>query len=123
MTWLTWPFRILGFLLWFLAEVITSSVSVLKDNLTPGQDSTPGIGAFDSRCRSESEATLLAAFITLTPGTLTLGLTSTEEDDGGSDMRLYVHSLYSSDPDALRADLEEMESRMLRAVRRRGADS
>lgn len=114
--WLTWPFRIIGFTFWYIWALITSNYSVLKDNLTPGQDSTPGIGLFHSRSETEFEFTLIAVLITLTPGTLSLGTVTRAE---GAQRQLYVHSLYSEDADALREELKDMEDRMLRAVRLR----
>lgn len=118
MTWLTWPFRILGFALWFGKEIAVSNVTVLRDNLTPGQAATPGIAGLTTRCESDVELTLLAALITLTPGTLSLG-TAPRQDDAAARV-LYVHGMYCADADALREELRRTESRMLRAVRRRG---
>ena len=81
MSWLSWPFRMLFFLLWFAKEIVVSSAAVMRDNLTPGQSSTPGIVRLRTRCRTDVEVTLLAATITLTPGTLTLGI-QRDPDDG-----------------------------------------
>lgn len=114
--WLTWPFRIIGFLFWYIRELITANYSVLHDVMTPGQNSTPGIGLFHSRSETEFEFSLIAVLITLTPGTLSLGTTTRE---AGAQRQLYVHSLYSVDADDLREDLKDMENRMLKAVRLR----
>ncbi|BAC17039.1 putative monovalent cation/H+ antiporter subunit E [Corynebacterium efficiens YS-314] len=111
---LTWPFRIIGFLFWYIGALVTANIAVLKDVLTPGQDSAPGIGLFESRSETEFEFSLISVLITLTPGTLSLGTTTRGE---GEPRKLYVHSLYSSDADALRAELKDMEDRMLKAVR------
>lgn len=116
MIWLTWPFRLLAFAFWFAREVVIANIAVLRDNLTPGQDSTPGIARYATRCRTDAEITLLAALITLTPGTLTLG---TETTPKGQRV-LFVHGMYAADADALRSELEGMETRMLHAVRRAG---
>ncbi|MGC5616799.1 Na+/H+ antiporter subunit E [Georgenia sp. Z1491] len=115
MSWLTWPFRILWFALWYAWQLVTSNVAVLKDNLTPGQDSTPGIARFATRCRTDLEVTLLAALITLTPGTLTIG---TERAGPGDTRVLYVHGLYSATAEEMCVELRDMESHLLRAVRR-----
>ncbi|MBD2763416.1 Na+/H+ antiporter subunit E [Kocuria sp. cx-455] len=133
MSWLTWPLRCIGFFLWFAKEMVTSSAAVLKDNLTPGQNSTPGITAFDSQCRNDYEITLLAALITLTPGTLTLGLNSdsaVSPADGArpapaetGTLTIYVHGMYAGNADAMREELRDMETRMLRGIRREGAPS
>ena len=115
MNWVSWPFRLLFFLVWFAREIVVSNLAVMKDNLTPGQSGTPGIVCLHTRCRTEGEVTLLGALITLTPGTLTLGADRRGED---GPWVLFVHGLYSPDADTLRGELQEMESRMLRALRR-----
>lgn len=117
MSWLSWPVRWAGFIAWYIWALITSNVSVIKDNLTPGQDSTPGIARYETRCITDGEVTLLSALITLTPGTLTMG-TRVEEDSG---VRvIYVHALYFENPDQVREDTADMEHHMLKAMRRRG---
>lgn len=118
-SWLTWPWRFLFFLVWFAKEVVVSNVAVLRDNLTPGQSSRPGITRFTTRCRTNIELTVLAAIITLTPGTLTMG---TEEARVGRRRVhvLFVHSMYSDSPDAVRRELRAMETHMLNALRPQG---
>lgn len=119
MNWLTWPFRLAAFAIWFAREIVVANIAVLRDNLTPGQDSTPGVVRYTTRCRTDVEITLLAAFITLTPGTLTLG---TETTSKGQRI-LFIHGMYAVDAEALRAEIEGMETRMLHAVRRAGERS
>lgn len=117
-TWLSWPWRQVRFWGWYAGAVVVANVAVLRDNLTPGQDSNPGIARVPTRCRTDAEITLLGALITLTPGTLTLG---TEIVD---DVRvLYVHAMYSDGPNGVRAEVDDMERRMLHAIRRSGAQS
>lgn len=118
MSTLTWPLRLAWFAAWFVKEIVVSNVTVLRDNLTPGQAGTPGIAAFPTRCRTDTELTLLAALITLTPGTLTLG--TAPHGDPEDPRTLYVHGIYHEDADALRTDLAVMETRMLHALRREG---
>lgn len=119
MTWLTWPVRLLFFALWYTREIVVANVAVLRDNLAPGQESTPGIARYTTRCRNDAELTVLAALITLTPGTLTLGTDSTR------DRRrvLFVHAMYAADADTLRDELSDMENRLLHALRRKGDSS
>ncbi|WP_062132872.1 Na+/H+ antiporter subunit E [Demequina aestuarii] len=121
MTWLTWPVRIVAFLLWFAWLVVRTNAVVLRDALTRGQDSTPGIARYDSRCRTDAEITLLSTCITLTPGTLTVGHHTPEESDVGH--TIYVHGMYSPDADHLRAELRDIEGRLLSAIRREGGPS
>lgn len=112
MSWLTWIPRILAFLGWYGWALATSYVTLIRDTITPGQASTPGIARLPTRCRREGEVTMLSILISLTPGTLTLGARGTE--------LIWVHGMYHADADALRVDLWEMERRMLHAARREG---
>lgn len=116
MTWLTWPFRLIFFVLWYTKELVVSSGAVIKDNLTPGQNSTTGLTRMPTRCRNDWELTLLAALITVTPGTLVIGNTT----ENGQRI-LFVHTLYFPDADVSRKELATMETQMLAAVRREGA--
>lgn len=114
---LTWPLRMIWFLLWFLAQQTLTTATVVRDALRPRASITPGFVAFRTRCRTEFEVTLLSTLITLTPGTLTLGAHRPED---GAHWEIMVHGMYSSDAEDLTDSLEEMEGRMLTAVRRKG---
>ena len=118
MRWVTWPFRLANFMLWFAVQVAASNVKVIRDNLTPGQNSTPGVAAFDTRCRTDLELTWLGTLITLTPGTLTLGTAQPSTAD--APRRLYVHGMYHPEAESLRGELRTIENRMLNALRREG---
>lgn len=120
MTWITWPFRIVWFIGWFLAQVLISSITVWKDNLTPEQDSTPGVARYNSRCLTSSEVTLLGILVTLTPGTLTLGA---EYQQSTESWTIFVHGMYASDSDTLRREVQIIESKLLASVRRQGEQS
>ncbi|MDN5692234.1 MAG: Na+/H+ antiporter subunit E [Micrococcaceae bacterium] len=119
---LSWPLRLAAFTLWYAWALATSSGAVLKDLLTRGRDAAPGIARVHTNCTSDAEVTLLSALVTLTPGTLTLGTNRVADPEGlpGAGRLLYVHGLYAQDADALRAEIHDMERRMLHAVRKRG---
>lgn len=122
MSWLTWIPRLIWFFLWLSKEIATCSWAVIKDNVTPGQDSTTGIARIETQCRSEFEVMLLGSIITLTPGTLTVG-SDTHIVDGKTQYHLYVHSMYCATPKNLRDDIADMEQHMLLAIRREGVSS
>ena len=105
--------RLLGFLGYFARELCVANAQVVWDVLTPRSRLRPGVAALPLRTRTDAEVTLLANLVTLTPGTLTLAIARSPDV-------LYVHGMYAADADAFRAQLAEMETRMLRAVRRDG---
>ena len=79
---------------------------------------TPGIIAVPLDAETDTEITILANLISLTPGTLSL-LVSPDR------RTLYVHAMYLDEgPDALRADLkQQMERRVLELLRSAEASS
>ena len=54
-----------AYLAWLAWQVITSSVRLGRDVLTPGLDITPRIVRFPLRCTTDLETTLMASSITL----------------------------------------------------------
>jgi multicomponent Na+:H+ antiporter subunit E len=110
---ITWPLRLVGFLLWFAKEVAVANLRVARQALTPGLDLDAAIVRVPTRCRTTRELVLFANCITLTPGTITL-----EADE--TDRVLFVHGMFVADRAAFLADLAGMEDRILRAVRPRG---
>lgn len=100
-----------GFIAW---EVIAGTVTVAVDVLTPGKGATPMIVEFPLRCQSDAEITIMASSITITPGTITLGIAPAMAHAPAS---LFVHSMYSSSRQELLDDLTTMESKLLRASR------
>lgn len=120
MTWITWPVRIASFALWYAKEFVTANVKVVHDNLTHQTLARPGIARFETQCRTDLEITFLAALITLTPGTLSIGT-----ERVGPDRRrvLLVHGMYAPDAHTLRLELARLEERMLTAMRRKATAS
>ncbi|NJQ04631.1 Na+/H+ antiporter subunit E [Streptomyces lonarensis] len=112
----TFPFRLAAFGLWFAVEVVKSSAAVLRDILTTGHRSRPRVVDMPLESEHDGHVTLIASLITLTPGTLTLGVTR-----GPSGARhLAVHSMYHPDAASALADLRDMEERMLHAFTWKG---
>ena len=111
---LTWLPRCIWLIIWFIGQIIASSWAVLHDLITPGVNAHPGIARVRTDCRTDAEITMLSAFITITPGTLTLG---TEIDDDGVRW-IYVHSLYDGDPAAVAEGSLDMQNHILAAMRR-----
>ncbi|EOM76524.1 cation transporter [Rhodococcus rhodnii] len=112
--WIGWPFRLLGFAAYFVWLLVTSNLTVIRDIVTPGSAVEAGIVRVPLRCRTDLEVTMLANLISLTPGTLTLAVRT------GSPNELYVHGMYAPDPSEFRREIEDLETKMLHAMRRSG---
>lgn len=104
----------LGYVLWIALEVLKQALKLARDVLTPGLEVAPSIIEFPLRASSRLEVAAIESSITITPGTLTLGIFTPE---GGVGKSLFVHFLYAHTHEAALAELEDMESRLLRATR------
>lgn len=111
------PGRVFGFTIWFIGQILQSSWIVLVDVLTPGPKSTPRVVRLPLQSRSDFHIASIGALITMTPGTLTLGVIEKTPDS----CTLLVHSMYHSENAAAVSDLLDMEQRMLHAITLKGA--
>jgi multicomponent Na+:H+ antiporter subunit E len=100
------------FAIFFVWVLLKSNARVAFDVVTPQHLMRPAIIALPLEAKTDLEITLLANFITLTPGTAAV--------DVSPDRRLlYVHVMYlDEDADALRRELKDgFERRLLELVR------
>ncbi|AUS79826.1 cation transporter [Actinoalloteichus sp. AHMU CJ021] len=102
--------RLVGFLGYYLLELVKANVSVIRETLVPSDRLRPGIAELPLRCRTDLEITMIANLISLTPGTLTVAVRAEPPT-------LWVHGMFAEDREAFRAELYEMEGRMLVAMR------
>lgn len=100
--------------LWASLAIVRSSAMVARDIVAPSSRLAPGVLIIPLQCRTPIEVSLFSGLITLTPGTLVVGVHPHLSE-------LWVHGMYARDPEALRAELLATEARVLRALRgRRG---
>ena len=86
---------------------MVSSLRVAYDVLTPTLHMRPAIVAIPLDAETDLQITILANFITLTPGTLSLDVSPDRKT-------LYVHAMYVDDVDAFRREIkEELERRVI----------
>lgn len=113
----SWPWRMVSFLFWYIREFVMANVYVTLDVLRPKSrmKMSPAIIAVPAASESDTEWTLISCFITLTPGTLTLSISREHRI-------LYVHGMFVESRESLVAEIQEMEDRMLRALRRSPGD-
>ncbi len=86
-------------ILLFLYELVMSALRVAVDVLNPFMTFRPGIIALPLESDDNLQITLLANFITLTPGTLSVDV-STDKSV------LYIHAMRADDPEGLRASIK-----------------
>lgn len=104
------PVKAASFLLWFLWALIVTNVAVAKEVLLPTSRSeiNPAVVACQLRTGSGRLATLVANAITLTPGTLTI-------DARNRPAVLFVHVLAFDSIEATRAEVADLERRVVEA--------
>lgn len=112
------PVRAVVYAGWLASEVVRGAVYIGVDVVTPGLKVSPAIVALPLHCETDLEISTMASSITITPGTITVGIAPRT---GDSPPTLYVHALYGDDRYEVIADLREMERRLL--VMTRGRDS
>lgn len=97
--------------LYFVCELIVSSVKVTWDVLTPTHRSKPALIAVPIEANTDAEITVLASLVSLTPGSLSVDIS---EDRS----HLLVHAMFVEDPEAFKEEFKcGMERRVLEAMR------
>lgn len=94
----------------FVYELFISSFRVAWDVITPRHRARPGILAVPLEARAPGEITILANFISLTPGSLSLDVAADRET-------LFVHLMFVDDAEAERAAIRTLERRVLKVWR------
>lgn len=74
-------------ILFYLKELVSASLRVAYEVLTPQDHMRPAVVAVPLEAKTDLEITLLANFITLTPGTLSIDVSEDRKT-------LYVHEVY-----------------------------
>jgi multicomponent Na+:H+ antiporter subunit E len=100
-----------GFVGYFIRELVLANLRLAFDVVTPGFHMRPGVVAVPLDAKTDLEITLLANLITVTPGSFSLDV---------SDDRtvLYVHAMYVDDPEAYRRTIKDgYERRVLELLR------
>src|SRR5690606_16648610 len=102
--------RIILFAGFFISELVKANLRVAWDIVTPTHHMRPAVIAVPLAAKTEGEIALVANLISLTPGTLSL--------DVSTDHRvLYIHVMYLDDLEQVRAQIRDFEARVLALVR------
>lgn len=102
--------RFIGFIGFFLKELVQANLRVAFDIVTPPWHMKPGVIAMPLSARTEMEITMVANLISLTPGTLSLDVSDDRKV-------LYIHAMFLDNEEELRRNLKEMEHRALELFR------
>ncbi len=95
----------------FVYELTISSLRVAWVVITPGARCRPGFVQVPLDATSDAEITLLANLVTLTPGTLSLGVSPDRRT-------LHVHAMFLEDPEAICANIKSQFERRILALLR-----
>jgi multicomponent Na+:H+ antiporter subunit E len=101
--------RALSFLVFIAWELVMSSLRVAYDVVTPAANRAPAIVCVPLDVESDVEITLLANLITLTPGTVALGLSEDRR-------QMLVHAMFATSDEQLRRDIKEGYERRVAAL-------
>lgn len=97
--------------IFFIYELIVSSIKVAWDVLTPMQRSRPAVVAVPLDACSDAEVTVLANLVSLTPGSLSIDIS----DDRS---HLLVHAMFVDNPEKFKEEIKNgMEKRVLETMR------
>lgn len=105
--------RWISYLAFIFVEVVRGSLRLVRLTLSRSQVAEPAIIELVTNARTDLEISLLASSITITPGTLVLGVSARWEEEPPS---LFVHTMFDG-REAL-VGLRELETRLLRATRK-----
>ena len=104
-------FALIGFVGFYIVEVLKSNLRVACDVLTPNHSMTPAaVIAVDVEGMTERQLLFMANLITMTPGTLGLSFSPDHA-------KLYIHAMYiDGDAAALSQELETTYGKRVRRV-------
>lgn len=137
------PFHCLFYAGWLVGQVIKESIVMMIDTFGTGRRIAPVVIYYPLRVRKERNIAALAASITITPGTLALGVTGPKEVDYDAERGerslsdafevksseyevqhsdtaqryLAIHAMYGQDPLELMGGFAEMEETLVPSVK------
>ena len=103
--------KIIDFIFYFLYELIIANIKVTVDILTPKHRMKPAIIAVPLTIDKNYEIVLLANLITLTPGTLSLDVSTDNKI-------IYIHSMYVDNPEEFRKEIKNGFEKKLMEITR-----
>lgn len=95
------------FVFWLIGQIFVGAAVIVRSAFSRNSGFEPVIVSYPLRVTSDRDIFWFSTCITITPGTLSLGLRGDH---------LLVHAVYGTDPGEVLAGLAEMEERLVPAV-------
>ncbi|GGC52940.1 cation:proton antiporter [Pedobacter quisquiliarum] len=103
--------KTIGFIFYFLYEMIAANVQVAYDVITPKYFFKPGIIRYPLEATTDIEINLLSTMISMTPGTLILDISEDKKS-------LFIHVMYLRDRDRFIQQIKKgFEHKLLEILR------
>lgn len=103
--------KIIGFVFYFLYELLKANIQVAFDVVTPKYFFKPGIVKYTMAAKTDFEIQLLSTMISLTPGTLIVDISDDKKT-------IYIHVMYLTDAETfVRQTQTGLERRLLTILR------
>jgi multicomponent Na+:H+ antiporter subunit E len=103
--------KTIGFIFYFLYEMLAANVQVAYDVITPNYFFKPGIIRYPLEAKTDIEINLLSTIISMTPGTLILDISEDKRS-------LFIHVMYLKDRKQFIAQIKKgFEHRLLEILR------
>lgn len=103
--------KTIGFIFYFLYEMIAANVQVAYDVITPNYFFKPGIIRYPLEATTDIEINLLSTMISMTPGTLILDISEDKKS-------LFIHVMYLKDREHFIAQIKKgFEHKLLEILR------
>lgn len=103
--------KAIGFMFFFLYEMVVANLQVAYDVITPKYFFKPGIVKYTMGAKSDLEINLLSAVIALTPGTIVVDVSEDKKS-------IYIHVMYLKDKEKFISYIENVLERKLLDVLR-----
>jgi multicomponent Na+:H+ antiporter subunit E len=103
--------RVVRFAAFFIKELVVANIRMTRFTLGPTRSLTPGIIAVPLEPMTDAELTLLANLVTLTPGTMSIDISTDRRS-------LFIHCMDASDPNTIRREVKQGFERRVREVLR-----
>lgn len=91
--------QLIGFVFFYLKEVLLSNIRIAADILTPRHRMKPGVIAVPLENLTDPQLLILTNLVSMTPGTLCLDVSDDRKV-------LYIHAMYVEDAEQLRREIK-----------------